>query len=351
MKSPPGLHLPQPRWQRIALLAVLAYEGLGGIAGGMMLTLAPDGRYMDMPVDIMHGAFPDFLIPGIILLGLGILNILAFVSVIRKRSNDWLMAGLAIGGFIIWFVVEIIILRELHWLHLMWGVPVLLGAVAAIPLIALRHPTPGMHRGLLICGILSSVWYVAINAYVPVHYEGYSLSYHTPSELSAIGAPTRLLWVLIVLPYMLFFAAFGWGVLQAAGDNRRLRIVGNLITVYCIFNFYWPPMHIRGQEASISDTLHLVWASVTVLLMIAMMGIGAFAFGRSFRIYTLISILLHMVFGALTFMEAPGIESNTPTPTIGIWERINIAVFMVWVTVFSLVLLKRQGDIHTQTTA
>src|SRR5262245_28296522 len=112
--------LGQRRWQRITLLAVLAYEGLGALAGGALLVARPDGRYMDMPVGMMHGTFSDFLIPGLILFGLGLLNIAAFVAVLRKIRAAWIAASLAIGGLAVWFFVEIVILRELHWLHVMW---------------------------------------------------------------------------------------------------------------------------------------------------------------------------------------------------------------------------------------
>lgn len=123
------------KWQRILLLIVLAYEGLGGVAGGLLLTAETDGRLMDMPVDMMHGIFPDFLIPGIILLGLGLLNCIAFFIVLRRKPSDWLWAGTAMGGYLIWFIVEIIILRELHWLHAMWGLPVVVGFWSAIQMI------------------------------------------------------------------------------------------------------------------------------------------------------------------------------------------------------------------------
>jgi hypothetical protein len=121
--------------KRIILLSVLAYEGIGGILGGILLIAGPDGHLMKIPVGILHGSFPDFFIPGIILTGMGILNIAAFVEVFRKGRNDWLLAGFALIGFAIWFTVEIAILRELHLLHIMWGLPVLLGIWTALPLI------------------------------------------------------------------------------------------------------------------------------------------------------------------------------------------------------------------------
>ena len=46
------------------------------------------------------------------------------------------------------------------------------------------------------CGILSSLLYVVMNVFVAMEWEGYSSASQTVSELSAIGAPRRSLWVL-----------------------------------------------------------------------------------------------------------------------------------------------------------
>ena len=128
----------QPTWQRIIVLTVLVYEGVGALLGGGLLAAAPDGRLMNMPVEIMHGFLPDFFVPGLILIGLGILNCAAFVAVLRRTKADWLVAGLALGGLIVWFMIEIADLHQLHWLHAMWGLPVVLGAFMALPLIPSR---------------------------------------------------------------------------------------------------------------------------------------------------------------------------------------------------------------------
>jgi hypothetical protein len=48
----------------------------------------------------------------------------------------------------------------------------------------------------LIGGIVSSLLYVAMNVFVAMQWEGYSSASQTISELSAIDAPTRSLWVL-----------------------------------------------------------------------------------------------------------------------------------------------------------
>lgn len=121
--------------KRLLLLIILALEGLGGILGGILLAIAPDGHLMQIPVGMMHGAFPDFFVPGLILTGMGLLTSLAFLAVLRRQRTDWLLAGMALVGFVIWFAVEIAILREVHWLHIVWGIPVLIGLWAALPLI------------------------------------------------------------------------------------------------------------------------------------------------------------------------------------------------------------------------
>lgn len=132
---------PTPRrqaaWQRIILLIVLGYEILGCLSGGFLLVAAPDGHLMDMRVDAMGGFFPDFFVPGLLLIGLGLLNIAAFVAVWRRTQTDWLLSGLALGGLTVWFLVEIAVVG-LHWLQAMWGLPVLLGVVMALPLIPSR---------------------------------------------------------------------------------------------------------------------------------------------------------------------------------------------------------------------
>jgi len=47
----------------------------------------------------------------------------------------------------------------------------------------------------LTCGIVASLLYVAMNVFVPLQWRGYSFASQVISELSAIDAPTRSLWV------------------------------------------------------------------------------------------------------------------------------------------------------------
>jgi hypothetical protein len=205
-----------------------------------------------------------------------------------------------------------------------------------------------LQRTLLLCGIASSLVYAAINVAVPMTWPRYSIADETVSELSAIGAPTRQLWMVLVVPYIVLFAAFGWGVASTAGENRWLRLTGWLILLYSAFNAYWPPMHQREVLAAgggtLTDLLHLVWAGVTVFLFVLIMAFGAAGLGRRFRIYTAASAALLLACGLATSLQAPNVGANLPTPWIGVWERINIAAFLAWVAVLSVLLLRRHGS-------
>jgi hypothetical protein len=199
-------------------------------------------------------------------------------------------------------------------------------------------------RTSLACGIASSLLYAAMNVFVAMQWDGYSSASQTVSELSAIDAPTRPLWMLLALAYSMLVAAFGWGVWTSAGRNRRLRLVGVLIVANAVIGAAWPPMHQREVLAAgggtLTDTLHIVWTIVTNIVFMLQLGLAAAAFGTRFRIYSVATVVMLIVFGVLTAMDAPGVEANLPTPWIGVWERSGIGVFMVWVVVFATALLR-----------
>jgi hypothetical protein len=201
-------------------------------------------------------------------------------------------------------------------------------------------------RFLLYCGVTASLLYIAINIFIPFLYEGYNWVTQTVSELSAVDAPTRPLWVVLGTIYTLLIAAFGWGVLKSAGQRKPLRMVGVLLIINGLVGLAWSPMHQREVLAAgggtFTDTWHIVMSVITVLLMFLAIGLGAAAFGKGFRIYSITTILVFIVFGVLTFSEAPNIDKNLATPFIGLWERINIAAFMVWLIVFAVILLRKK---------
>jgi hypothetical protein len=205
-----------------------------------------------------------------------------------------------------------------------------------------------VRKVLLICGILSSLLYVGADILAAMLYEGYSYTSQTISELSAIGAPTRPLLALTGIVYLFLVIAFGLGVWKSAGRRRSLRITGGLLVAYGLVGFVWPfaPMHQREVLAAgggtLSDTMHLILSAVDSLLFLLIIGFGAAAFGKRFRLYSIATIIALLVFGALTGMDAPRVGANEPTPWLGVMERINVFGAMLWILVLSIVLLREE---------
>lgn len=188
-----------------------------------------------------------------------------------------------------------------------------------------------------------------MNVFIPMFYPGYSSFSQTVSELSAVDSPTRSLWLVSIILYSALVFIFGWGVRLTARGDRRLRIAGSLVMVYVIVGLVWPPMHQREVLAAgggtLTDTLHIAFTMFTVPLMLLIMGLGAAAFGKHFRRYSMVSILLMVLFGILTGLQSARMEANLSTPWMGVWERISIAAYMIWIMVFAVMLLKRAGPI------
>jgi len=199
-------------------------------------------------------------------------------------------------------------------------------------------------RSLLTCGILASVLYVAMTLFVGLLWEGYSVVSGVPSELSAIGAPTRPLWIRLGAIYAVLMIAFGWMVWKSAPPNRALRIVGALLIAHTVFGQFWPPMHQRAVLAAgggtLTDTLHLWWAGVTVICFMLMVGLGAAALGKRFRVYSIATMVIVVGCGLVTGTYASQVQANLPTPGVGVWERISIATFMAWIAVLAIALLR-----------
>ena len=99
-------------------------------------------------------------------------------------------------------------------------------------------------------------------------------------------------------------------------------------------------MHLRGAETSLTDTMHVVITRMGVLLcMFPAIGFGAASFGKGFRLYSIATLVIFLVFGILAGMGGPRVAENLPTPYLGIWERINIFTYMIWIIVFNLQLI------------
>jgi hypothetical protein len=204
-----------------------------------------------------------------------------------------------------------------------------------------------VRKVLLACGILSALLYVVTDIVAAMRWEGYGYASQTVSELIAIDAPTRPLVVPLFIAYSLLVYAFAVGVWQSAGRKRALRfaavgMAGKEVLGLVVTLFF--PIHLRGIEGTLSDIMHGILTGVGVLLfMFPAMAFGATAFGKRFRLYSIGTILIFLPFGILAGVDGPRVAANLPTPWMGVWERINIFGYMLWVLVLAISLLRAQG--------
>jgi hypothetical protein len=217
------------------------------------------------------------------------------------------------------------------------------------------HRSPGpayvqmswrLRTALVACGVAAPLLYTAMTFFVGLLWEDYSATSQTISELSAIGAPTRRLWMMLGGAYSLLIIAFGWIVWKSAVSSPAQRVLGIVLMVHGAFGCFWPPMHQREVLAAgggtLTDTLHIVWATVTGLLFLLEAGLGAAAFGKRFRVYSIATTAIVLACGAMTATYASRMQADLPTPWLGVWERVSSTAYMMWIAVLAISLWQIQ---------
>jgi hypothetical protein len=203
---------------------------------------------------------------------------------------------------------------------------------------------------LLICGIVSSVWYVVTDGIGTLRYPGYSYADQWFSELTAQGAPTRDFMVALNgIPYTLLVSAFAEGVQTSAAPKRAGRITAAMLIGYAAFGFAGgvlfpmkPREALAAGEGTLRNTMHIPATALMSLFIVLAVGFGSTLLGKRFQYYSYATIAILLVFGALTSLQAGRITTNEPTPWAGIEERLNSYGIMLWVAVLAVGLLRGQ---------
>ena len=224
-----------------------------------------------------------------------------------------------------------------------------MSAIAQRPVFSPIHVSGiGSRRLLLACGIGFALLWVGMDIVASILYDGYSYTDQTVSELSAIGAPTRPLWMTFGVAWYVLVIAFAVGVWQSAGSTRALRVVAGLLIANALVGITMGPISSMNQRqvlaaggSTLSDTLHLVVTGIGVFTFLLEIGFAASVFGKWFRLYSIATIVAMVVFGGITSFYAPEVQANQPTPWVGIYERINAYGYMLWIVVLAVMLWKK----------
>lgn len=207
-----------------------------------------------------------------------------------------------------------------------------------------RKGPPTLDILLLSCGIAAPILYVLTDVLLAMRWEGYSYRDQTISELNAIGAPTRTLSIALGIAGYALLVAFGVGVWRAAAADRRLRVAaGGLIALGVLAWFGVPffSMHVREAEETLTDALHVAQLAVVGPLLLVIIGFGAAALGRRFRLYSAVTVVLMLGFGAWSGTYGADVADDLATPWVGVIERISVFSYQVWICVFAVTVLAR----------
>jgi len=200
---------------------------------------------------------------------------------------------------------------------------------------------------LLVCGILSSLLYVAADVLAASRWEGYRYADRAVSELLAVGSPTRAFIVPPMIAYNFLILAFGIGVWMSADRKRSLKVTGALLVTYSVVSLtslvLFPLRPDSGLTASgampLSGQLHTAATVALVLLMFAFIGFGSGARGLGFRVYSIATIAAVFAGGMLAGTKLDAVAGGLVTPWFGLIERSNIYSSLLWVVVLAGVLL------------
>ncbi|MFX1416578.1 MAG: DUF998 domain-containing protein [Promethearchaeota archaeon] len=203
--------------------------------------------------------------------------------------------------------------------------------------------TKRLRRLSLICGIISSILYFCTDMLGGLLWDNYDFTSQYISELSAIGAPSRAFVISLYSVYNALVAGFALGVWESAGEKRALRITGCLLIGYVVAGLVGLlfPMNPDEPTTALTNTMHQIIAGVTVLVILLSLGFAATAFGKQFRFYSLGTILVYLLLGALPFLGVAQVEAGEATPWVGLVERIMVYGYMLWVAVLTIALLRK----------
>jgi len=191
-------------------------------------------------------------------------------------------------------------------------------------------------------GIISPLIYIGAVLIGGFLRSDYSHVYNAISELIMTDAPNKLLLDLMFTFYNLGLAILGFGMfyyLESPRTNRMksaslmLGVIGVLGLV--MFFFSQDP---RGGAVTLEGIIHIVLAGIMSLLTIIAVFVAGFSFGgepklKGLKSYSLLSGVIIVVSGGLTAAFTANGSSY-----MGVFERLVIGTFIIWVLVLSLKL-------------
>lgn len=201
-----------------------------------------------------------------------------------------------------------------------------------------------LRKILVICGLIAPVLYIATAIVgAACRPDDYSHIVNAISELISNGAPNKAILDIVFNIYNALLLAFAIGAYSALKNMPRIsRISMGILIGIQILSFSWGffPMDPLGAEATFAGTMHNILGGVVALATIIMpllMGLGVRRLDgfKHYAVYSLISSAIIFVSG-LTGVILAGQGFHL----FGLFERITIGSYEIWILVTALRLLK-----------
>lgn len=192
---------------------------------------------------------------------------------------------------------------------------------------------------LLSCGILAAFAYFVTDRLIGGLIRGYSFSFHSMSDICAIGSPKRKLSILLLTLSSILMIAFGYGIWGISIQALLLRVVSILIMLNAILSLVasvFFPNHYGERPKFLSIGVILMFFSV--LSFVLAMVIGAIAINGWFRFFTIMFPVVFVLLAIIRLSTAKKSEKGSNT-IIGSQERTMAYSYYLWVLVLSLYLL------------
>ena len=178
---------------------------------------------------------------------------------------------------------------------------------------------------------------------------GYSPIVHAVSELTQAGATNAILLscLFIIAAMGLVFFAIGVLTHYKFGYSKLLFLGGIFIGLLGIFSALSGsifPMDPFGEVATFAGDMHKNLTLINIMLIvlaIPMIGIGIYKEKqwKSFTVYSIITVFIMVSCGVLT-----GVLMMDNIELLGLFERITIYAYQLWVFVSAILLIKEQSN-------
>jgi hypothetical protein len=183
------------------------------------------------------------------------------------------------------------------------------------------------------------VVYVGTTIFGGYIYPGYSHVSQAISELIGSGSPVAGIINPLFLFYNILLLLFSYAVYMKWGSvMTKIGAVLLGVVAGASILMWWFPMDVPGGAVTQTGVIHIILASIESLSTV----ITAFLFGVSLKKRSPYLSAVSFVTGIALLLTGPlaGISVSQESPYMGIFERITIGAFMIWLWLTSFELTK-----------